>query len=141
MLGTRRYLDFNIVNVSYSCRTLIKELRALTVTPDIRKEIWVPEKCNDPGIGISCCRKHWSIYKKKPGRKITTGRFLLSSDDLGKVHFFIIPAQTSAPVIDGGRERIPIFLHYIKFRYPVMEKIVLVSWLPKAILSDPRYCP
>lgn len=43
LVGVRypRYLDFNIVNVSYSCRTLIKELRALTVTPDIRKEIWV----------------------------------------------------------------------------------------------------
>ena len=36
-----KYLDFNLVNIAYSCRTVIKELRALTISPDIRKEIWV----------------------------------------------------------------------------------------------------
>ena len=36
-----RYLDFNLVNIAYSCRTVIKELRTLTIGPDIRKEIWV----------------------------------------------------------------------------------------------------
>jgi hypothetical protein len=36
-----RYLDFGLVNVSYSCRTVIKGLRALTISQDIRREIWV----------------------------------------------------------------------------------------------------
>jgi hypothetical protein len=36
-----KYLDFNLVNIAYSCRTVIKELRALTISPDIRREIWV----------------------------------------------------------------------------------------------------
>lgn len=41
-----RYLDFNIVNVSYSCRTVIRELRALTGSPDIKREIWVKRKAD-----------------------------------------------------------------------------------------------
>jgi len=36
-----KYLDFNLVNIAYSCRTVIKELRALAIGPAIRKEIWV----------------------------------------------------------------------------------------------------
>jgi hypothetical protein len=36
-----RYLDFGLVNVTYSCRAVIKELRALTISQDIRREIWV----------------------------------------------------------------------------------------------------
>ena len=36
-----RYLDFNIWYIDYSCRAVIKELRALTISRDIRREIWV----------------------------------------------------------------------------------------------------
>ncbi|MGD0534057.1 MAG: hypothetical protein ABR999_01265 [Methanoregula sp.] len=36
-----RYLDFNLWYIDYSCRVVIKELRALTISKDIRREIWV----------------------------------------------------------------------------------------------------
>jgi hypothetical protein len=36
-----RYLDFNLWYIDYSCRAIIKELRALTIRQDIRREIWV----------------------------------------------------------------------------------------------------
>jgi len=36
-----RYRDFNLWYIDYSCRAVIKALRALTISRDIRREIWV----------------------------------------------------------------------------------------------------
>jgi hypothetical protein len=36
-----RYLDFNVWYIEYSCRAAIRELRALPISQDIPREIWV----------------------------------------------------------------------------------------------------
>jgi len=36
-----KYLDFNINAIDYSCRTAIAQLRALPVSNEIHREIWV----------------------------------------------------------------------------------------------------
>lgn len=41
-----RYRDFNAWHIDYSCRTVIKELRALPVSPDIKREIWIKRKAD-----------------------------------------------------------------------------------------------
>jgi len=41
-----RYRDFNAWYIDYSCRAVIKELRALPVSPDIKREIWVKRKAD-----------------------------------------------------------------------------------------------